>query len=121
MTRTLSLWLPVILYMGAIFYVSSLSSPPTPEEVSDKTLHFVAYGGLAVVTLRAVAKGRWSGVTWRTLLIAWAIATAYGMTDEFHQRFTEGRTPDLADLRADALGAALGTAAVGACGIIRRL
>lgn len=121
MSRFLSLWLPVIAYMAAIFYMSSLSSPPTPDEVSDKTLHFVAYGGLTLVVLRAVAGGRWAGVTLRALVICWLITTAYGFTDEFHQRYTEGRTPDFADVGADALGAAITAGAAGAWGIIRRL
>lgn len=121
MPRLLSLWLPVIAYMAAIFYLSSLSSPPTPEDVSDKTLHFVAYGGLALVTLRAVAGGRWSGVTWSALVVAWLIAALYGVTDEIHQTFTAGRSPELGDIGADALGAAIATVAAGACGIIRRL
>lgn len=121
MSRLLSLWLPVAACMALIFYMSSLSSPPTPEDVSDKTLHFAAYAGLALVVLRAVAGGTWAGVTLRTLALCWLITTAYGFTDEFHQRYTEGRTPDLADVGADALGAAITTSALGAWSIIRRL
>lgn len=118
MLRFLSLWLPVIAYMAALFYLSSPGAPSQPPQISDKTLHVVGYGGLALVTLRAVAGGRWSGVTWSAVVIAWAIAALYGVTDEIHQMFTAGRSPELADVGADALGAA---AAVGACGIIRRL
>jgi VanZ family protein len=36
-----------------------------------------------------------------------AIAAAYGLTDEFHQRFVPGRGPSLFDSSLDALGAAL--------------
>jgi VanZ family protein len=119
--RLLSLWLPVVAYMGVIFYMSSLSSPPIPEEVSDKTLHFVFYSGLALVALRAVAGGRWEGVTLRTLVACWLIATLYGATDEWHQMFTEGRMPEFADVGADAFGAGLAAFAAGAWSIIRRL
>lgn len=121
MKSLLSLWLPVVACMGLIFYMSSLSSPPAPEDVSDKTLHFAAYFGLALLAVRAAAGGRWSGVTIRALVIGWVIATGYGATDEVHQRFTEGRTPDVADLGADAFGAAVAAGAVGAWSIIRRL
>jgi VanZ family protein len=113
--QVLSLWLPVVLYMSAIFYASSLTSLPTPEEVSDKTLHFVVYGGLALVVLRAVAGGRWAGVTPTALVASWVIATLYGVTDEWHQTWTEGRTPEIA------LGAVMGAGAAGAWSIIRRL
>lgn len=112
-----SLWTPVALYMGAIFALSSLSHPPSPPQVSDKVQHFAAYSGLGLVTLRAVAGGQAAGVTAGAAATAWAIATAYGVSDEVHQRFVPGRASDPADVVADALGAAAGIA--GAFGIIR--
>lgn len=112
-----SLWAPVVLYMGLIFSVSAMSQPPAPAEVSDKTLHFAAYGGLGLAALRATAGGRWAGVTAGAAVAAWAIATGYGVTDEVHQRFVPGRSPDPADVLADAFGAA--AAIAGAFGIIR--
>ena len=38
------------------------------------------------------------------LLAVIAIGAAYGYSDEFHQRFTAGRTYDLADWGCDILG-----------------
>ena len=55
--RRLSLWVPVVLYMAAIFFVSGLQVAPLPEEVSDKTAHIWAYAGLAVLSVRAVGGG----------------------------------------------------------------
>ncbi len=115
-----ALWGPVALYMALIFWVSSMSSPPAPGAVNDKVLHIGCYGGLAALTLRATAGGRLSGVTWTSGLLAWAIATAYGATDEFHQAFVPLRSVELADLAADAVGAALAVAVLGAFGIIAR-
>ena len=40
------------------------------------------------------------------------LSTLYGVSDEVHQAFTPERTPDVRDLLADALGAALGVAAI---------
>lgn len=120
-SRLLFLWLPVVAYMAAIFFLSSFSSPPAPQQVSDKVLHLGAYGGLAIVALRALAGGRWEGVTVGTLIGCWLIGTGYGITDEWHQRFIVGRSPELADVFADALGAAIGAMAAGAWSIIRRL
>ena len=116
----LSLWAPVVAYMALIFWLSSLSTPPSPGPINDKVLHFAFYGGLAAVTLRATAGGGLGGVTWGAAAAAWAIATVYGATDEFHQRFVPYRSADLADLVADSLGAALAVGVLGAFGIIAR-
>jgi VanZ family protein len=116
----LSLWAPVVACMALIFGLSSMSSPPTPGAVSDKLLHFAAYGGLAALCLRATCGGRLVGLSPRTLLLAWALATAYGATDEFHQRFVPHRSAELADLAADGAGAAVAVSVLGAFGIIAR-
>jgi VanZ family protein len=116
-----SLWLPVILYMAAIFAASAMSNPPTPSNVPDVSLHAVAYFGLGLLLIRAIARGTWSGVTAVTLALACVIAIGYGATDEWHQSFVANRHADYRDLRADAIGACAAALAVGACGIIRRL
>jgi VanZ family protein len=116
----LSLWLPVALYMAAIFAASSLSNPPVPSEVPDVSLHEIAYAGLTLVTIRALARGRWNDVTAVVLAGAWTIAVLYGVTDEFHQSFVPERHAELRDLRSDAIGALVAVVAVKAWGIIRR-
>jgi VanZ family protein len=115
------LWLPVLLYMAAIFTVSGMSSPPMPSDVPDVSLHAVAYFGLGLLLIRALAGGTWKGVTTWALVLACVIAIAYGATDEWHQSFVANRHADLRDLRADAIGACVAAIVVGACGIIRRL
>ena len=108
----LLLWAPVVIQMALIFGASSASDPgPLPPHVSDKTAHFAAYAVLALLLIRALAGGRAEGMTWRRALLAIALTTAYGASDEFHQRFTPGRTSDLLDLTADAIGACGGVAA----------
>ncbi len=120
-SRFLSLWLPVAIYMAAIFYFSSLSSlPGGVGGISDTVLHSVAYAGLALTTLRAVARGRWPGVTVAAVVVAWAVATAYGATDEWHQMYTPGRQAELRDLANDAMGAAAAVGLAGAWGTMRR-
>ncbi|MNL79991.1 VanZ like family protein [compost metagenome] len=39
-------------------------------------------------------------------MFAWAAATAYAATDEWHQAFVPGRGPALTDVGIDSLGAA---------------
>lgn len=114
------LWGPVALYMALIFWASSLSSPPSPAQVSDKVQHFAAYAGLALVSLRATAGGRVRGLTLAAAVAAWVLAAAYGVTDEWHQAFVPGRTSDVADVAADWLGAGAAAVAGGAFGIIAR-
>ena len=106
--------------MAAIFYASSLSKVPGTEGISDVVLHVVGYGGLAITAVRATARGRWSGVTIRALGLAWLIATGYGATDEWHQSFTPGRSPEVRDAVNDGIGAAAALGLVGAWGIMRR-
>lgn len=109
--------------MAGIFIASSIPDVGTlPADVSDKSAHTVAYAGLGVLVLFALAKGRADGVTVRHCLVAVAIAAVYGMTDEWHQSFVPGRTAEWADVRANAIGAALGVAcAAAAAGVRRRL
>ena len=116
----ITLWWPVAAYMAAIFALSSQPTLPGSSLTPDWAQHGVAYAGLALVTLRAVAGGRWSRVSARALWLAWVIATVYGVTDEWHQSFVPGRMADVRDVIADSAGAALGLAAAWAWSIIKR-
>jgi VanZ family protein len=119
--QQLSLWLPVVVWMAAIFVGSSIPEPPIPSNVPDGLLHEAGYFGLGVLLIRALAGGRWAGVTPRTLVLAWIIAVAYAATDEWHQSFVPNRHVEFRDWIADAIGALAATIVVGAWGIIRRL
>jgi len=104
--------------MAVIFYVSSLHDAPLPAGVSDKSAHWLGYTGLAVTIVRALAGGLPRHVSMGIAATAVVIATAYGASDEFHQMFVSGRSAELNDLAADALGAMAGAAACWAWGII---
>ena len=113
--RGFSLWGPPAVYALAIFASSSLSAAPSPPlHLTDKHVHVLAYAGLALVLVRALSGGRWAGVTPATALQAALMTIAYGATDEWHQSFVPGRDADVRDLVADAVGAALAVAVVGA-------
>jgi VanZ family protein len=117
-TSAFLLWGPVVAYMALIFYLSSLHQAPLPQGISDKAGHSLGYVGLGLLVTRAVAGGIPRQVTWIQAAIAIAITTAYGATDEYHQRFVIGRSAELADLYADAAGACVAAAVSWACGII---
>jgi VanZ family protein len=106
--------------MAAVFALSSMPEPPSPPGIGDKTQHFAAYAGLGLVTLRATTGATLAGLGAGPAVTAWAIATAYGASDEYHQRFVPGRSPDVLDLGADALGAAGAIAAAWLSGILLR-
>ena len=108
--RPHSLWAPVVIYMAAIFYASSLTNPPVPAS-TDKPIHWLAYLGLAVLVVRALAGGLPRRISLGVAAAAVAITITYGATDEVHQLFVPGRTGDVYDLMADAAGALAGTIA----------
>jgi len=104
--RLLWLWGPALAYAAAIFGFSSLSAPPAPpQQLTDKHVHFLVFGGFALVLLRAWTSGRWSEVTFGASAWVALAAIAYGAIDEWHQWFVPGRHADVLDLVADALGA----------------
>ena len=97
-------WLPLLLAMGVIFFVSNQPSTDLPsfglwDLAVKKTGHFVAYAGLALLALRAV----WGGK--RPYLTATIIVLFYALTDEFHQTFVPGRNGTLVDVAIDMSGA----------------
>jgi VanZ family protein len=110
--KRLLLWVPVCSYLGLIFFASSVPGDQLPGHFWDKLAHLLVYAGLGVLFLVPLAEARLSRVTVRAAAIAVLCSVLYGAFDEVHQSFTPGRSPDVRDLFADALGAALGVAAV---------
>lgn len=107
--------------MAIVFVLSAQPRVPEgPFPGADKWAHAITYATLAAAWLRALAGGRWEGVT--AGRVAWAAiaAVAYGVTDEWHQAFVPGRSADAIDLVADAVGAGLAAGGLGAWGIMLR-
>ncbi|HTV03635.1 MAG TPA: VanZ family protein [Luteitalea sp.] len=98
-------WLPALGWAGIIFLLSSQPVLPSPPGVNDKLAHAIAYGILAAACLLGATAGHWRRVAAGTVGLALLIAVVYGASDEFHQSFVPGRTPDVADLLADTVGA----------------
>ncbi len=101
-------WGPVLAWMGLIFYLSAQPKLPGPASpfwniLLKKIGHFVVYGVLAWLVLRALSRTEY--VT-RQRWIAWGFAVLYAISDEFHQSFVPGRHPKGLDLLIDACGAA---------------
>jgi VanZ family protein len=113
--RGLATWLPALLWAGLIFGLSSIPGTRLPTvdlPQADKIVHALVYAVLGALILRALEAGRPLRRRPATLLLAIALATLYGVSDELHQLGTPGRSSDWQDVAADALGAAAGTIGV---------
>lgn len=99
--------LPILLYAGVIFHLSSRPMRlPVRVRHLDKLVHFAEYAGLGLLVGRALTgygverrRALWTGV---------ALGTVYGLSDEIHQRFTPHRSFEISDLVADFLGSSAG-------------
>jgi VanZ family protein len=118
--RTLfTYWLPVVLWMGVIFWFSaqsSLPSSPDPliEIITKKTAHGAEYAILALLLLRAFTHGRSFSV--RGALLAWVVVVIYAASDEIHQSLTPNRNPSPLDVLIDITGGMLALLIVGRWG-----
>jgi VanZ family protein len=113
----LRLWAPVAVWMAVIFLASSRPVPAAASGVPDWIPHTVEYAVLAVLACRAMAGGLHAPVGPAVAAGAVALAFLYGVSDEIHQSFVPGRSPEAADLVKDLAGAVLGA---GACALPRR-
>jgi VanZ family protein len=87
----------------ALLIISASNRPrlaSTHVTNGDKVVHFAVYGLLATLVARL-------GAGWRGALVGLLVASAFGLTDEFHQSFVPHRSADPMDWVADTLGAAL--------------
>ena len=93
-----------------IFVLSSIpgaSFPASKLFSYDKLLHSGVYavlGAFCFLALRRTLSHRPSVL----VLIAGALCTLYGVTDEVHQMFVPGRSPDVRDVMADSFGGLVG-------------
>ena len=102
-------WALVAAWMAVVFFFSSISNLGRAKRVPDWISHPIEYGVGAVLLCRALAGGRPGPLTLSTALTAMLLATAYGLTDEYHQSFVPGRTSDPMDVVKDLAGAAAGS------------
>ncbi len=104
----------LVAYCGLIYYMSDQSRwlVPVPDlfNMQDKLIHALAYAVMALLFWQAgkawmMHRGR---VEWRLLALLCVIfCSLYGMTDEWHQSFVEGRDGSVYDWMADTLGSLL--------------
>ncbi len=109
--RILSLWGPVFLWAGLIFYFSSIPDGRTggvselPELMFRKLAHLFVYGVLAFFLARALAEKGWPAG--KIVIVGLVVCFLYAVSDEIHQSFVPGRFGKVRDVALDTLGAAL--------------
>jgi VanZ family protein len=125
-------WIPVIIWAGVIFYMSTgtFGSSFTNNllkdilailhvEVSRHTFfllahgfrklgHLTEYSIFAIFLYHALGDDHRASWNPRKALACILLAGLYSLTDEFHQRFVPGRGPSIVDCGIDTIGATLG-------------
>lgn len=105
--------------MALIYAASSVERPPSlPGGLPDVVAHAGIYAVLSMLVLRGVVLARGTGITVAAAAAAVTVAIGYGVTDEWHQSFVAGRTADVRDVVADAVGAIAGAGLAWACAIV---
>jgi VanZ family protein len=104
-SRLASTWIPVVLWAGLIFGLSSIPSLGTGlgtwDLVLRKLAHVTEYAIFGVLVMRAVGRE----------LPSFGLGVAYAATDEVHQHFVRGRHGRTYDVAIDAFGVLLGVMA----------
>ena len=130
--QTFLWWLPVIIWAGVIFYMSTRAFGASFSnhlvrnilaalhlEVSHHTFHlltmglrklghFTEYSIFSIFLYFALGDDHRSAWNHRKALACILLAGLYSLTDEFHQRFVPGRGPSIVDCGFDTIGATLG-------------
>lgn len=94
-------FIPVVLWMILIFYMSSIPDLPSNkifivDFIFKKSAHLFEYTVLFLLWFRALGD--------KNPLHALLFSIAYAFTDEIHQLFVPGRTGRLRDVGIDSIG-----------------
>lgn len=105
MTKFLKFWLPVIIWAGFIFWLSSipdLESGLEQDFLLRKIAHILEFAILTFLFLRALAKEKLSNK--KIVIYSIIFAIFYALIDEYHQTFIQGRRGSLRDVGIDGVG-----------------
>lgn len=101
-------WFPPLMWMGIIYFMSSqksvsITSNPTAEFVTFKTLHMIEYAFLFFLFYRAFHSLK-NAQEYFFALYSFAIAISYSVTDELHQLLIPTRQGRIRDILFDMVG-----------------
>lgn len=97
----------LLLYCGLIFYLSHQSTLPTPMLFNhqDKLIHATAYALMGLLAWRVFVHN--FKVKHWLVICSLFFCGLYGVSDEYHQSFIDGRDADVWDWLADTIGAGI--------------
>jgi VanZ family protein len=99
-----------VAWLGAILTVTSLPNSLFPSvgiRNADKGVHFTMYGILGLLIARAMHNPPRT-TRLRVVSAAFLMVVAFGALDEWHQQYMRGRSTDVRDWVADAVGGLVG-------------
>ena len=103
-TKKLLWWLPTVIIIAAIFFLSTRPIPALNGRHLDKVLHFIVYGIVAVLSYLSFSQSGFK----KPILWAIGLTVLVGILDESLQATSRWRSSSLYDFIADVIGAIAG-------------
>ena len=99
--------MPAVVCATVIFILSAQSSVISSQLIPDYLAHALEYAVFALTLVWGASTGWSNRLSLTGVMGVWAIASLYGISDEFHQSFVPGRQASVGDVAADSGGAFL--------------
>ena len=105
------LWLPVVFWMGVIFYASSTPGTDIPSlfPYQDILFHSMVYAALAFFLKRALKNSYQDLTARKAMALTVAVCILYGISDELHQLLVPHRIASFFDVGIDSIGSFMGS------------
>lgn len=101
-------WLPVLIWAGIIFTLSSIPSLKSgfaEDFILRKIAHALEFAIFAFLIFRAIlAQSKPSANHFKVILLAFSLSLFYAFSDEFHQLCVLGRHGSIWDVGIDTIG-----------------
>lgn len=106
MASRLLVWGPAAVWAAVLFSLSAIPNTGTGPDLPlpDKLVHGLSYAVFG--TTLGFGRSRAAAPVRHAVLLV--VGAAYGLTDEWHQMYVPGRTPEVADWVADVCGLLVG-------------
>ena len=98
-------WIPVLLYAGFIFYLSSIPYAGIAVQMNLSLIHIPEFFILSYLIFRAISREKTD--IRHAIILAIVVSSFYGVTDEIHQIFVPGRAFSVFDIIFNFIGSSL--------------
>ena len=104
-------WIPALVTIGLIVFLSHQSHLPGTGLGLNPLLHLIEYAFLTLTLVWGRSAGLRRRIRTRQLVWIWILGTIFALTDEIHQSFVPGRDASAGDVLLDVAGITLVLAA----------